>query len=248
MDRLLEATWIAEQRHFWYHGFRRFVTPLVEQAVRGREQPRLLDCGCGTGANVDLLARYGQAFGFDYTWSGLAFGRRSGRTRLAQATAAAVPFRTAQFDVVTSFDVLVVLPDDIEQVAVREMHRVLKPGGALVVNAAAMDVLRGDHATLGGEVRRYTRGRLRRLLEGAGFRIERLTHTNAALFPLMLAARTWQRLRGTRAQSPDAQVPSAPVNTLLAAALHVESVLVRRVSLPVGSSVLCLARKGDVEG
>jgi SAM-dependent methyltransferase len=243
MDRLLEATWLAEQRHFWYHGFRRFVGPLLDEAVKGRARPRLLDCGCGTGANVDLLARHGEAFGFDYTWSGLAFGRRSGRTRLLQATAAAIPFGSAQFDVVTSFDVLVVLPDAIEQMAVREMHRVLKPGGALVVNAAAMEVLRGDHATLGGELRRYSRRRLGRLLERAGFRIERLTHTNAALFPLMLAVRSWQRLRGTRADSPDARVPPAPVNALLAAALHVESAVVRRVSLPFGSSVLCLARK-----
>jgi ubiquinone/menaquinone biosynthesis C-methylase UbiE len=68
---------------------------------------------------------------------------RAGRHGLVQATAAAVPFADATFDVVTSFDMLQVLPDAVEANAIAEMARVLKPGGALVVNVAAMRVLHG---------------------------------------------------------------------------------------------------------
>ena len=72
MDHLLRATAIAESRHFWFRGFRYFVAPLLERAAGGRSDLRILDCGCGTGNNLELLARFGQAYGFDLTASGLA--------------------------------------------------------------------------------------------------------------------------------------------------------------------------------
>ena len=91
MDRLLEATARAERDHFWFHGFRRFVAPLLERATAGRRDPLILDCGCGTGNNLTMLRRYGRACGIDITWSGLAYARRRGethrRTRLGDPTA-----------------------------------------------------------------------------------------------------------------------------------------------------------------
>src|SRR4051812_38060478 len=106
MDELLRATARAESRHFWFRGFRAFVKPLIVRALTGVSDPRMLDCGCGTGANVDLLNEYGSAYGFDLSETGLGLGRRAGRTRLARATVAAAPFPSGAFDLVTSFDVL----------------------------------------------------------------------------------------------------------------------------------------------
>jgi SAM-dependent methyltransferase len=247
VDRLLEETYLAEQRHFWYRGFRRFVHPLLAEATAGLVHPRLLDCGCGTGANLPLLEEFGVSFGFDLTWRGLEFAQQSGHARLWQASVTAIPIASAAVDVVTSFDVLYCLPDPAERLAIAEMHRVLRPGGALIVNVAALDMLRGDHSVLGGEVRRYTTRELRQNLERGGFDVVRLTYTNAALFPLLAAARAWQRLRGLR--PPDRNrgdfcVPPAPVNALLDGALSIEARLVAAgMNMPVGSSVLCLARK-----
>ena len=246
MDRLLRATAIAEQRHFWFRGFRFFVTPLLERAVAGRSGLRLLDCGCGTGNNLDLLGRYGRAYGFDLTASGLAFGRDAGRTRLARASIGAIPFPAAAFDIVTSFDVLYSLPDAIEQAAIREMYRVARPGASLLINVAAMEMLRGVHSVLSREVRRYSRESLARLVTDAGFRVERITYTNAVLFPPMALARAVQRARGLSAwqdANQEIRVPAAPVNLALTAALKLESLWLRAVDNPFGSSLLCLARK-----
>jgi SAM-dependent methyltransferase len=246
VDHLLRATAQAESRHFWFRGFRRFVTPLLQQAARGRSDLTLLDCGCGTGANLDLLRRFGRAYGFDLSSTGLQIGHEAGRRRLACASVAAVPFPSEAFDVVTSFDVLYSLADPVEKAAVAEMYRVLRPGGFAIINVAAMEVLRGDHSVLSREIRRYSRESLSRLLTDAGFRIVRITYTNAALFPPMLISRGLQRLRGLapeeRAQA-EITVPSTPVNALLSAVLHVESWWLRVANNPVGSSLLCLARK-----
>src|SRR5512140_3695034 len=101
MDHLLRATARAEARHFWFRGFRAFVTPLLRQAAAGRSDTgatRLLDCGCGTGANLALLNRFGRAYGFDLSAVGLRIGRQSGRRLLARASVAAAPFRSSAFD------------------------------------------------------------------------------------------------------------------------------------------------------
>ena len=128
MDRLLEATARAERDHFWFRGFRRFVEPLVAGAAEG-VRPDILDCGCGTGHNLLMLRRYGRAYGIDLTWAGLQYARGQGERLVARASAAQLPFPDARFDLVTSFDVIYSLEDDIERAAIGEMFRVLKPGG-----------------------------------------------------------------------------------------------------------------------
>jgi SAM-dependent methyltransferase len=246
MDLLLEATRRAEQQHFWFRGFRRFVHPLVEQAVAGRPAPEILDCGCGTGNNLVMLGAFGRASGFDLSWDGLEFARDYGQRRLARASITEIPFASGRFDLVTAFDVLYSLPGEAEGAAIRELYRVLKPGGHLIVNVAALNILRGNHSVFGGEVRRSSRRRLRRVLSEGGFEILRLTYTNFTLFPLMLVVRTGQRLIGLAAPEDagtDIAVPPAPVNAALSALLALEAGALRHVDMPVGSSLLCLARK-----
>jgi SAM-dependent methyltransferase len=246
VDHLLRATAAAEARHFWFRGFRWFVRPLVRRATRDRRGARILDCGCGTGANIEWLRRFGLPYGFDLTPAGLYIGRAAGRRNLVRARVEEVPFPDGSFDLVTSFDVLYALEPDAARAAVAEMFRLARPGGWAIVNVAAMPVLRGDHSILSRELRRYTRRELRGLLEGAGFEIAWISHTNQTLFLPMLAARSWHRRRGL-ASEPDAtaeiRLPPAPINAALTALLFLESLWVRIVPGAFGSSLLALARK-----
>ena len=246
MDLLLEATHRVEGRHFWFRGLRRFLRPLLAQATAGRPGARILDCGSGTGGNLPLLSQYGEVSAVDLSAYGAGLARAAGFTRTARATVASLPFPDGTFDVVTSLDVLYCLDDADERHALAEMYRVLRPGGVAIVNVAAMRILRGNHSVLAAEVRRYDRARLRSSLERAGFRVDRLTHTNATLFPLVFAQRVVERLAGLATPTAAAArmtIPLAPLNELLAAMLAVESLALRVVSLPFGSSLLCLGRK-----
>lgn len=245
MDRLLDATARAERDHFWFRGFRRFVRPLLDQAAAGRRDLLVLDAGCGTGNNLPMLERYGRAVGVDITFSGLARATRAGRQRLAQASVTHLPFREAAFDLLTSFDVIYALHDEEEARAIAEMRRVLRPGGHLVLNVAALPALRGNHSVLGGEVRRYTRRLLSAHLRRGGFEVRRITYTNAAILPLVAGVRFAQRLTGQRESDREMRVPAAPLNAALSAALAVEALALRVVDMPLGSSLLALAvRRG----
>jgi ubiquinone/menaquinone biosynthesis C-methylase UbiE len=250
MDQLLDATARAEREHFWFRGFRRFVRPLLARAVAGRPSARILDCGCGTGNNLRLLRDFGRASGIDLTLSGLAYAKRQGERLVAQASALSLPFSDDTFDLVTSFDVIYAFDDDRAATALNEMRRVLRPGGALVLNVAALPALRGNHSVLGGEVQRYTRSGLRRHLERAGFSVQRLTYTNLAILPMVATVRFSQRLRQGRHELSDSEiaVPAAPVNLALAGLLTLESYALRVVNMPLGSSLLTLATKGERGG
>ena len=250
MDDLLRATHQAERRHFWYRGFRLFVKPFLTEATKGVSRPRILDCGCGTGANLTILREYGLTFGFDLTWTGITFALEAGHNRVACASATQAPFPDDSFDVATSFDVLYCLEDGREQAAINEMYRLVRPGGAIIVNVPAMSMLTGNHSRFVGERRRYSRNRLGSGLERAGFRVERITHTNASILLPMLVVRLLQHVRSLATKSgtqSDFRMPPAPLNGLLSLILMAEAGILRLIDLPIGSSILCLARKPAAE-
>jgi SAM-dependent methyltransferase len=242
MDRLLEATARAERDHFWFRGFRRFIEPLVARAARGF-RPEILDCGCGTGHNLHMLRKYGRAYGIDLTWAGLQYAHGQGERLVARASAAQLPFPDARFDLVTSFDVIYSLADDVERSAIGEMFRVLRPGGTLILNVAALEALRGNHSVLSGEVRRYSKADLRRRLEAAGFHVTHSTYTNLSILPLVATTRLAQRLNGHVESQDEITVPAAPLNALLSGLLAIEAAALRVVNMPVGSSLLAVATK-----
>lgn len=246
MSALLAATAEAELSHFWFRGFRRFVVPFLEAAAHGRRDLIMADCGAGTGHNLSLLQPFGMAAGIELNRTGAAVARARGERRMVCGTVTALPIRSASVDLATSFDVLYCLPDDAERAALTEMHRILKPGGQVLINVAATPGLAGAHSDLTHEVRRYTRQRLTAALDGAGFTTTRITYTNAATFPIVATVRSLQRrglLRGSGGRARDMQTPSAPVNATLTAALAIEAVLLRVTNMPFGSSLLALGKK-----
>jgi ubiquinone/menaquinone biosynthesis C-methylase UbiE len=249
MERMLEATAAAEDRHFWFRGLRRTARRLLTEALGTARPALIVDCGAGTGRNLDWLTAFGPAVGVERSPVGLAAGRAQ-RRQLVRASVTHLPFADASADVATSFDVLYCLDDESERQAVREMHRVLKPGGVVLVNAAALDMLRGSHSALTAEVRRYTPSRLRQVLSNAGFSIERLTFTNMSTFPVTLAVRWVERMRGRADQPSDAdlQVPAWPINAAFDAALAAEAGLLRVTNLPIGTSLFCVGRKSARAG
>ena len=247
MGDLLELTARAEATHFWFRGFRTFVAPVLREIAAGRRDLRMIDCGCGTGYNLTtLLQPYGRAFAFDLTTDALRRARASGRP-LVRADMEHIPFRSGTFDLATSFDVVQSVPDDRK--ALREIARVLKPGGYVVLNVTALALLRGDHSDVWGELRRYTPQSAARLIEDVGLQVARITYLFGSLVPLMLAVRRVQRMlrpfREPRGDT-DLTVPPAPVNAILTGLVSAEAALARRVNMPFGSSLLIVARKPQV--
>ncbi len=155
-----------------------------------------------------MLRRYGRACGIDITWSGLAYARRAASVRVARASATRLPFPAGQFDLVTSFDVLYAFDDEMERDALNEMYRVLRPGGQIIINVAALKFL--DAATIPSSAERsaaITAHELRDHLTRTGFTVLRITYTNFTLLPIVAGVRFAQRLAGHHESTAEMTVP-----------------------------------------
>lgn len=229
MRRLEDSFW-------WYVGMRRIVSALLPPPVPGGASWRILDAGCGTGATLDFLAPRGAVVGVDIAAEALSRCHERGHRLVSRGSIEQLPFPGASFDLVTCFDVIYhrAVSDDVA--ALREFHRVLRPGGRVLVRAPAYDWLRGVHDAAVHTRHRYTAGELRLKLNQAGFRVVRLTHANCLLLPMAVAKRL---LEGWGAAfPPDLEQPHPLLNRLLTALLSLEARAVRRADLPCGLSVI----------
>ena len=232
----------AEDGHWWYEGLRSLVARELARHLRRGTALRVLDVGCGTGGG---LARWAAAtgapcHGIDLSSSALAHCRARGERLVAQASAEALPFGSGAFDVIVSLDVLCL--DGVDEArALAEIHRVLRPGGVLVMNLPAFEALRGAHDRAVRIRHRYVGREVAQLLRAAGFGAVRVSYWNTALFPAVWLTR---RLRhgGAEPTSDLAPLPR-PVNAALAALVRAEASLLSRVRLPFGTSVLSVAAK-----
>lgn len=229
---------------WWYAGMRRIARALLTPLLKGDlgHERRILDAGCGTGWNLQDLEAFGDTYGVDLSPLAVITTRRRGG-RVAQGNLLELPYLSSSFDVVTSFDVLyhAWISDDAQ--AVRELTRVLKPGGLILIKNPALKILWGAHDEAVHSRHRYTRGELEKLMEGAGLLLVRSTYANSLLFPVLLSRRFLDRLLNRHGS--DVALLPPPLERLFGALLRVEASLVRRFDLPIGASVFAVARKPD---
>ena len=230
----------------WYWGsvgtraiFHEWLAPLLR--VRGA---RVLDVGCGSGAFAAELRDAASVTGVDLALEATRLGRRRGLRDLSVGSAEALPFRDAAFDGVAALDI-VEHTDDVRTLA--EIARVVRPGGVVLVHVPAFPFLWGEHDEVNHHRRRYRRGELLARLTASGLRVRRISYVNCVLFPAVAAARVGKRLlrRLQAPRPPRPEVYDLPswLNRTLAGCLALERLALRRLDMPIGVSLLCLADK-----
>lgn len=233
----------VEDRHWWYAGMRRITTTQVAALFPDLSDLQILDAGCGTGAVMRYLSAFGTVTGCDLFAEALDFCRQRGLQRLNQATVIHLPFATASFDLVTSFDVLYHRTIGDYRQALAEFHRVLKPGGYVFLRLPAYDWLQSHHDQVVHTVHRFTTAELRQALAATQFDVEKLSYANTLLFPLALGKRAAERVLPVNGDSSDVR-PNPPwQDNLLARFLYAEARWLERGSLPFGLTVIAIGRK-----
>ena len=233
---------LMEDTHWWYVGQAGLARDWLARLPANGER-QILDAGCGAGGAARWLGALGRAHGLDRHPLALELARARATPRLARGDVRALPYRAARFDLVTSFEVLCQLPDDDDTAALREIARVLRPGGWLLVRLPAHDWLRGAHDRYVHTHHRYTANELRDKLLAAGLWPVRVTYVNALLG---LPAIAWRLATRRAAAATDVRPLPAWLNTALTAVLRLETAWLRRWNLPGGLSLLALARKGPI--
>jgi SAM-dependent methyltransferase len=232
----------VEQSHWWYTGRRKILTDFVADICRRvtDRRPRILDVGCGTGANLLMLSQFGDAEGVDISEDALAFCRERGLANVKLGAAEKLPYDDGTFDLVTALDVVEHLDDDLGGLS--EMRRVLRPGGRVLLFVPTFMFLWGVQDDVSNHRRRYRLPELRRVLEQAGFEVERTTYANITFFLPILLVRKLMRVTGIKAESEN-NITVSSLNGVLGKVLGAESAVLRYMNIPFGVSGLCVARK-----
>jgi len=232
----------VEETHWWYVGRRRIIRSLVENicTTLNNSNPRILDVGCGTGANLKALAEYGRAEGVDISPQAVDFCRERGLDLVKLGAIELLPYQSSSFDLVTALDVVEHLDDDIA--GLREIRRVLCSNGRLLLFVPAFMFLWGVQDDVSNHRRRYTLSGLLSAVEAAGFSIEWASYANTSFFLPVLLVRSVMRWLGLRADTEygiNISLMNRPFSSLFAA----ERFILKRGRLPFGVSAACIARR-----
>lgn len=235
-----------EDSHWWYHGRRAVIRSVLQRRLPAGPR-KILDVGCGTGGMLKLLGEFGQVEGLEGSDDAI----RLIRQRHGDSVTIRKGFipddipQRGEYDVVTAFDVLEHLDDPVA--AIRAIRGALRPGGVFVAAVPAFKFLWSEHDEVHHHRRRYTEASLRQELAEGGLDVEWVSYFNTLLFPPIAAARLLGKLRkggggeGAKSQLQDA--PSA-LNGVLGALFATERLVVPRLKLPVGVSLLAVGRAG----
>lgn len=246
-------TVLEEDKHAWFAGRTRAIQKYLDAetgpAAPGSER-LVLDIGSGAGNMAHHLAHYGRVIGMDFNPRPLAVAQQRGLDVL-RGSGSELPFPSDQFDLVALLDTVEHIPD--EMAVLREVARVLKPGGKVIVTVPAFLWLWSYNDEINAHQRRYTTHELQQKLEMCGLNVTRISYNNFFLFPPVAA------IRLLRPYSPALESPHLtqdeevyqvemeaipePANSVLHGVGWLEAELLQRTSLPFGVSIICVAEK-----
>ena len=231
-----------EETHFYYVGTHNAVIELLKKYLPKKTGNVILDAGCGTGALMKKLEKFGEIYGIDVSNEALKFAKKNGVKKVFKASIEKIPFKGNQFDAVISIDVLYHKGVGSDIKALREFKRVLKPDGILIVKNPAHNWLRGSHDIVIHTKRRYSKRGFKNKLEKAGFRILKLSYINIFFFPLAILKRLTESILGSKPHSDVKALPTG-VNKLLINIYNFETKLLKKITIPLGLSIFAVAKK-----
>ena len=243
----------VEGSHWWFVGRRSILESFLKSIesrlqAASREEPakagtqnavRILDIGCGTGANLEMLSQFGEAEGVDVSDDALEFCRLKG-LNAQKGLAERLPFDDGTFDLTTALDVVEHLDDDVA--GLREMHRVTKKGGFSLIFVPAYMFLWGVQDDVSNHRIRYTKKQIVDRLKTAGYTIERATYANWTFFAPILAGRTLMRVTGIKPESEN-NVNISALNGVFGKLFGAERFWLKNLNFPFGVSIVIVARK-----
>lgn len=235
-----------DQSHWWFLGMAAVILGVLSRYYRGRADLEILDAGSGTCWLARPLSRYGQVTALDIEPEVLCICRERGVKKTVEADVQRIPLPDQSFDLIVCSEVLsheYVISNRL--VVMREFHRLLKPGGRALVKVPAHAYLSGAHDAVNLTQERYEIDTVRRLFSEAGYTVDFLSFANFFLLPLVYLKRKGEKMFKAKLKS-DIQRTAAPLNFFLTLVLRCEGVLLSKICLPGGSSIVAVGRKPTV--
>lgn len=241
MDRLVyERMNEQETAHWWFAGRREMIRTTIERLIPLPRKARILEAGCGTGGNLEMLKGLGDldAFEFDSDAREIAAAKSSLEIPFG-ALPHDIPHPEKRYNMIALFDVLEHIEDD--EATLQGLSERLEDDGRIFVTVPALPWLWSSHDERHHHFRRYTRKSLTAVAERAGLDVEHHFYFNSLLLPVAVGTRWLKALM--RSDAPDDTMPATWLNKTLFRVFSSEKHLVGRLSLPLGLSVCAILKE-----
>lgn len=227
-----------DQRHWWYRGRRRVLSELIRRVVRPPAGASILEVGCGTGHNFEMLSTFGEVDAVELDESARSMAeKRLGRRVLPDPLPELNGVEDGAYDFICAFDVIEHILDDRHAVAA--IAGKLKPGGKLAMTVPAHSWMWSQHDVINHHKRRYSKRSLKALIKGSPLRLEAIGYLNSILFPIAVGQRLTSKLLNRQRNS--LALPPRALNSALERIFTAERHLIGRVPFPTGLSLYAVA-------
>ena len=239
MERFVYEQMAAlDQRHWWYCARREVIAALIRRLVRPPAGATILEIGCGTGHNFEMLGELGHVDALELDDQARSIAeKRLGRGIMSAPLPELAGVPENHYDLIGAFDVIEHIDD--HHAAIASIATRLKPGGKFVMTVPAHQWMWSAHDTVNHHKRRYSKRSLKQLIEKSPLKLEALGYFNSLLFPVAIAERMASKALGK--DGGDLELPSAPLNAALKRTFAAERHLIGRVPLPPGLSLFAVA-------
>lgn len=228
-----------EEKHWWHLAKRKLVGGFIEKYLN-KKPAAILDIGCGTGKNIEVLSKFGEVWGVDISKKAIHFCRQRGIKNVKVAGSENTNMKSESFDLVTLLDVLEHTDDGR---SLRETSRILKKNGLLIITVPAFQWLWGEWDRVLHHKRRYNRNNLGNLLNANGYRILKISYAFSFLVLPVLITRYVRSRIFARNYPSDFKIKFFFADFVFKTLSNVENSLIKRVDIPFGTSLVCVAKK-----
>ncbi len=238
MDKsLFDLFYRIENYHWWCLGRKEIIHFLLKKYVKNKRN-KILDIGCGTGGMLEMLKEFGDVKGVDVSTDAIKFSRKYFKNAIFKGRLPnEIPFQNSSFDLISLLDVLEHTEDDLK--SLKKVYDLLKDKGVLVLTVPAYKLLWNDLDLMSGHKRRYVSLNLKKKVQKAGFKVQKISYFNSLLFPIVALIKRFKK------GDPKSEFLLLPptINSLLKKIFSIEKYIILKSRIPFGASIILIAKK-----
>ncbi len=239
-ERIYRDMALFQETHWWFKARRNVLCDVIRR-LDLPEHAYILEIGCGTGGNIDMLRYFGQVFAVDSDESAIVWAAKISGLRIDKGSLPNhLPSYPFKFDLICLFDVLEHIERD--SLALKEVVKLLRPKGQIIITVPAHMFLFGVHDRNMHHFRRYSKRDLKQKLMASGLEIVKISYFNMLLFPILILTRCLDCLIQGR-NSVGYAIPPPFFNRFLYRLFSMERQIINIMDMPVGASLLAVCRK-----
>lgn len=230
-----------EELHWWHKAKRRLVSSILKKSLKGKGN-KILDVGCGTGKNLEAFSKFGVVFGIDNSSDAISFCKKRGFKDVVKKSIEKMPYKPGSFDAITALDVLEHVDDSR---VLKEIRRILKKDGVLIITVPAFKWLWSRWDEVLYHKRRYTEKTLTEVLRKNGFKIIKTSYAYSFLVLPALIIRTIKKIFYKNYYPSDFQLSNKIISSILGILADIEKIFILNLKIPFGTSLITVTKKNN---